>query len=234
MTDGDAFAGRVALVTGAGGGIGGAIAAALAARGAAVHALARRLPENPAGLSWKVVDLDDATSVEQGAAALAADLQGLDVLVHAAGAYATGRIAEAPLADLDRLWRINLRAPWALTRAFVPALVRRRGWVVFINSSVWGAAREGLGGYAASKFALKAMADSLRAELNAEGVRVLSVFPGRTASRMQAAVHREEGKPYKSETLLQPDDIAAAVMAALALPRTAEATDLHIRPALKG
>jgi NAD(P)-dependent dehydrogenase (short-subunit alcohol dehydrogenase family) len=64
MTDGDAFAGRVALVTGAGGGIGGAIAAALAARGAAVHALARRLPENPAGLSWKVVDLDDATSVE--------------------------------------------------------------------------------------------------------------------------------------------------------------------------
>ena len=78
------------------------------------------------------------------------------------------------------------------------------------------------------------MADALRAELNPDGVRVLSVFPGRTASRMQEAVHRGEGRPYRPEALLQPADVAEAVLAALRLPPTAETTDLHIRPALKG
>ena len=63
--------------------------------------------------------------------------------------------------------------------------------------------------------------------------RVLSVFPGRTASRMQAEVHAAEGRDYHPERLLQPEDVAATVLASLALPATAEITDLHIRPALK-
>jgi NADP-dependent 3-hydroxy acid dehydrogenase YdfG len=213
----------VALVTGAGGGIGGALAAALAGAGTQVHGLGRR-----------EVDFEDEAAVGRAAEALAGEIEGLDVLVHAAGAYAEGAMAEAPVADLDRLWRVNLRAPWVLTRALVPALRRRRGWVVFVNSSVWGAARGGVGSYAASKYALKAVADALRAELNPDGVRVLSVFPGRTASRMQQAVHAGEGRPYRPEVLLQPEDVAQAVMAALALPPTAEVTDLHIRPARKG
>ena len=90
-----------------------------------------------------------------------------------------------------------------------------------------------MSGYAASKYALKALADALRAEVNALGLRVLSVYPGRTASRMQAEVHAAEGRPYRPETLMQPEDVAASILAALALPRTAELTDLHIRPALK-
>ena len=225
-------AGAIALVTGATGGIGGALAAALAAEGTRVHGLVRKTPANAA--DRHTVDLADEADVERAASVLAAALPELDLLVHAAGAYATGALAEAPLADLDRLWRVNVRAPWVLTRALLPALRRRRGWVVFVNSSVWGAARGGMGGYAASKYALKAMADSLRAEVNGDGVRVLSVFPGRTASRMQEVVHREEGKPYRPEALLQPEDVAAAVMGMLALPATAETTDLYIRPARKG
>jgi len=77
------------------------------------------------------------------------------------------------------------------------------------------------------------MADSLRAEVNAKGVRILSVYPGRTASPMQEAVHRSEEKAYSPERLLQPGDVAAMVLAALALPRTAEVTDLMLRPMLK-
>ena len=77
------------------------------------------------------------------------------------------------------------------------------------------------------------MADSFRDEVNERGVRVLSVFVGRTASRMQAAVHEHEGRPYRPERLLQPDDVASMIVAALQLPRTAEVTDLHIRPMLK-
>ena len=222
----------VALVTGASGGIGGAIAAGLAAEGTRVLALGRQA--GGAGFDWRVADFADEADVERAAAALAAELMELDVLVHAAGDYAEGTVAAGALADLDRAWRVNLRAPWVLTRALLPALVRREGWVVFVNSSVWGAARGGLGGYAASKYGLKAMADALRAEVNGEGVRVLSVFPGRTASRMQEAVHRGEGRAYRPELLMQPADVAQAVLGALALPRTAEMTDLYIRPARKG
>jgi NADP-dependent 3-hydroxy acid dehydrogenase YdfG len=62
-------------------------------------------------------------------------------------------------------------------------------------------------------------------------VRVLSVFPGRTATPMQAEVHRAEGAAYHPTALLQPEDVAATLIAALALPRSAEVTDAHIRPA---
>lgn len=226
------FAGRVALVTGASSGIGAAIAAALAAEGASVQAVARRA--GPCDdLRWRLVDLGDPAAVEAAAAQAAAEIDGLDALVHAAGFYATGSVADAPLADLDRLWSVNARAPWTLTRALLPALVARQGSVVFINSSVWPNARGGLGGYAASKYALKAMADALRDEVNAQGVRVLSVFPGRTATPMQEAVFAAEGRPYRPERLLQPVDVARLTLDALAAPRTQEVTDIFVRPALK-
>ena len=83
------------------------------------------------------------------------------------------------------------------------------------------------------RVAANAVTDALREEVNERGVRVLSVFLGRTASRMQEAIHREEQRPYDPARLLQPADVASMVVAALALPRTAEVTDLHIRPMLK-
>ena len=224
------FAGRTAVVTGATGGIGGAVARALAAAGATVHALGRRAAAAEPGLVWHRVDLGDDAAV----AGLAAELgPGLDVLVHAAGTYGTGEVATLPVAELDRQWRINVRAPYLLTQALLPALVARRGQVAFVNSSVWGNARAGMAAYAGGKYALKALADALRAEVNPAGIRVLSVFPGRTATRMQAEIHRAEGAPWRPEALLQPEDVAAALVAALALPATAEVTDIHIRPARK-
>ena len=60
------------------------------------------------------------------------------------------------------------------------------------------------------------------------------MFPGSHREPMQEAVHRGEGRAYRPEALLQPADVAEAVLAALRLPPTAETTDLHIRPALKG
>ena len=90
-----------------------------------------------------------------------------------------------------------------------------------------------MGPYAATKYAFKALADSLREEVNAEGVRGLSVYLGRTASPMQAMIHAIEGKPYHPEYLLQPSDVAAVVLNALCLPCTAEMTDISIRPMRK-
>jgi NADP-dependent 3-hydroxy acid dehydrogenase YdfG len=74
------------------------------------------------------------------------------------------------------------------------------------------------------------LADRLRDEVNPGGIRVLSVYPGRTATPMQAAIYRQEGRPYLPEHLLQPEDVAAVVLHALAMPPGAEVTDISIRP----
>ena len=108
-----------------------------------------------------------------------------------------------------------------------------RGQIVFVNSSAGFLASANLSQYAATKHALRAIADSLRQEVNVDGIRVLSIYPGRTASPMQAAVHAMEGKVYDPDRLVQPEDISALVITALSLPRTAEVTDIHVRPFLK-
>ena len=80
---------------------------------------------------------------------------------------------------------------------------------------------------------MKSIADALRLEVNTQGVRVMSVYPGKTASPMQAQAHMLVNQEYAPGKLMQPDDVAQAVLAALLLPATAEMTDLHIRPMKK-
>ncbi len=238
-----AFAGHVAVVTGAGSGVGRAIALGLAAHGAAV-CLVGRTPgrlEEVADLARRAgppaycypADLARDEHIEEVCGCLGRDVPSIDILVHSAGAIGLGSLERAPVAELDRQYRVNVRAPYALTRRLLPWLRSRRGQVVFLNSSAGLQARGGVGQYAATKHALRAVADSLRDDVNADGVRVLSVFLGRTASPMQAAVHRLEGRAYRPDRLVQPEDVAAVVLAALALPRTAEVTDVVIRPSAR-
>ncbi|MFP3939166.1 MAG: SDR family NAD(P)-dependent oxidoreductase [Thermoanaerobaculia bacterium] len=236
-------AGSTALVTGATGAIGRAMALALAGRGARLlltgrnetrlAAAADRARELGAETDVRPLDLAAGGAADELAAHLEERFGGADVLVHALGAYASGTVAETPADELDRQLRINLRAPYALTRRLLSGLQERRGQIVFVNSSAALRPRGNLAAYAASKAALKAVADALRDEVNPDGVRVVSVYPGRTASPMQERVHRAEGKPYAPERLMQPEDVAASVLAALELPRTAEVTDLHLRPMRK-
>lgn len=234
------FAGQVAVVTGASGGVGRALALALATGGAAVGLVGRKL-QALAGLAGEVdraggrafvfeVDLAAEGTVEALADALRRDPGRLDILVHSAGVYVRGRVADTTAAVLDAQYAVNVRAPYALTRALLPLLRTARGQVVFINSTVGLRAAPGVTAYAAAKHALRAVADGLREEVNADGVRVLSVFLGRTATPMQAAIHAAEGRAWEPGRLVQPEDVAAVVLAALALPRTAEVTDLALRP----
>lgn len=234
------LAGAAAVVTGATGAIGGATALRLAAAGARLLLTGRdeaRLTEvagecREQGAETVVWAADLA---EDGAAAELARRVGIafggaDVVVHALGLFAAGSIAEGPVADLDAQYRVNLRAPWAVTRELLPSLIERRGQVVFVNSTAGlHPARGAWGGYAATKHALKALADALRDEVNRVGVRVVSVYPGRTASDMQRRVKQFEGRPYHPERLLQPEDVAGTILHALQLPDTAEATDLSVR-----
>jgi NADP-dependent 3-hydroxy acid dehydrogenase YdfG len=236
------LAGGVALVTGATGGVGGAIAARLAQAGMTVCATGRtagsfgdlvaRAP-SPCRIEPYVADLSVHSGVHDLCERVRERHEALHVIVHAAGIIAIGSTTESRLEDFDRQYCVNVRAPYQITQALMPEIARGHGQVVFVNSSAGTTARAGVAQYAATKHALKAFADSLRAEVNPTGVRVLSVFLGRTASPMQAAIHQIEGRPYAPDQLLQPDDVAAVVLNALQLPRTAEVTDIHIRPMIK-
>jgi short-subunit dehydrogenase len=86
---------------------------------------------------------------------------------------------------------------------------------VFINSTAGLTASANVAQYAATKHALRAIADSLREELNPDGVRVVSVYPGRTATPLQARLHTLEGRDYRPDRLAQPEDVASVVMSAL-------------------
>jgi NADP-dependent 3-hydroxy acid dehydrogenase YdfG len=238
-----AFDGRTAVITGGGTGVGAAIALALAGAGASLHLIGRR-PDVLEKVAAKARDLgvqatshfaDLSTTCGQLdlTERLAHDLPHVDVLIQNAAMHSSGAIEQAKLADFDTLFQTNVRAPYALTQALLPMLRARRGQVVFINSSSGVQAKPLTAQYDATKHALKAIADTLRGEVNPHGVRVLSVYLGRTATEMQAHIHRMENKPYQPELLLQPDDVAAVIMNALSLPRTAEVTDIHIRPMVK-
>ena len=104
---------------------------------------------------------------------------------------------------------------------------------MFTNSSAGLNAAPNVSQYAATKHALTALANSLRGECNASGVRVCSLFLGDTATPMQANVRRQQGRPYDPKRVIQPEDVAAMTIAVLSLPRTAEVTDVMIRPMAK-
>lgn len=229
---------RIALVTGASSGVGRAIALALAGAGATVGLVGRRLDPlrevavaaAPGAARCYAADLTEDEQVHALTEHLRADFAGLDVLVHAAGVHLPGQLDTAPVADFDRQYRTNVRSAYLLTQGLLPLLIAREGQLVFVNSSAGVSARAGVGQYAATKHALRAVADSLREEVNPAGVRVLSLFLGRTATPLQAELHRQEGRPYQPERLLQPEDVAAVTLCVLALPRTAEVTEISIRP----
>ena len=125
---------------------------------------------------------------------------------------------------------VNLVAPAELTRLLLPVLRVSRGQVVFVNSGAGLHAHAGWAAYAASKHGLKALADALRAEEAEHGVRVTSVFPGRTATPMQERVHQQEGREYDAARFISADAVATTILTALDLPRDAQLTDLTVRP----
>jgi len=235
------FAGQKAVITGASSGIGQAIAAGLARQGAALWVVGRsraRLEQAlcsaaPSALSISAIEADLGTpgGASRAACELLAQLDGsLDVLVHCAGAISLGSIENAPVEELDAQYHVNLRAPFVLTQALLPLLRNSRGQVVFVNSTAGLKANANASQYSATKHGLRALADSLRDEENRNGVRVLSVFSGRASTPMQRAITGWEGKEFHPEYLLQPDDVASAMLHSLTLPRTAELTDLSLRP----
>jgi NADP-dependent 3-hydroxy acid dehydrogenase YdfG len=237
------FVGQTAIITGGGTGVGAALALALATAGASVCLIGRRIEtlESVAarvrGLGSEAIcysaDLADNSDQLRLAQRLVRELRQVDILIQNAATYAAGPFELGSPAEFDALYQTNVRAPYVLTQALLPMLKARRGQVVFVNSSSGMVAKPMSAQYDSTKYALKAIADSLRGEVNADGVRVLTVYLGRTATDMQERIHRMQGKPYQPELLLQPEDVASVILNVLSLPPTAEVTDIHIRPMIK-
>jgi NADP-dependent 3-hydroxy acid dehydrogenase YdfG len=219
---------RTALITGASRGIGAAIADALAPThtlflagrsSPALRATAERLGATPLPL-----DVTDADSIQAAAAAVGE----LNVLVHNAGVSLPGRVAESTVDQWRTTFDVNVIGAVAVTLALLPALRREDGQVVFINSGSGRTASQNMASYSASKFALRAFADSLR--LSEPALRVTTVYPGRTDTDMQRELVSFEGGDYDAGRLLRADTVAAAVAQALNTPADGHLNEVILRP----
>jgi NADP-dependent 3-hydroxy acid dehydrogenase YdfG len=240
------FKDQVAVISGGGTGMGKAIALKLSAQGAKVYILGRNLENllsvknNSETIAGEIIphqmDITEDAEIEKFKGQIENNWGRVDLLIHSAGIITLGNIKTTPVEDFDKQYRTNVRAPYVLTQALLPMLISSQGQIVVINSTAGlNAAKAGVSQYAATKHALKAFTDSLRAEVNPQGVRVISVYPGRTASPMQAKIYEMEGRgeAYNPQGLMQAEDIADVAINALALPKTAEVTDIQVRPMMK-
>lgn len=217
-----------ALITGASGGIGAAIAQALAPTHTLLLA-GRPSPRLDAvadrfGATTWPLDLTDLDEIDSAAEVLAE----LDVMVHNAGVAYPGRVAESTPQQWRATFEVNVTGAVALTLASLPALRAARGQVVFINSGSGINPSPGLAAYSASKFALRAFADSLRADEPL--LRVTSIHPGRVDSEMQRDLVAYEGGDYDPARFLTPETVAGVVAQVVATPPDAHTHEVVMRP----
>lgn len=217
-----------ALITGASRGLGAAIADALA-------------PTHTLFLAGRPSDELDSVAQRHGATTWPLDLSdtdaiastvevvtSLDVLIHNAGVAFPGRVAESTVDEWRETFDVNVIGAVALTLALLPALRAAKGQVVFVNSGSGQKASPGLASYSASKFALRAFADSLRAD--EPQLTVTSVHPGRVATDMQRELVAYEDREYDPGEFLRPETVAAVVAQAVATPADAHLHEVVIRP----
>ena len=226
------------MVTGASRGIGAATARALAVAGARVvlvsrstmelTALAESLPQGAAVLS------DDLTQPAAAAiiAAGAREILGADpdILVHAAGTFPLASLEDSTDADLETALDLNAAAPLRLTKAFLGTMrARGSGHVVMIGSIADRYVFPSNAVYAASKHALRAATEALRAELRGSGVRTTLVSPAATDTPIwdphdpDAAAHL----PNRDQ-MLRPEDVADAVLWAVTRPAHVDVDELRL------
>jgi short-subunit dehydrogenase len=228
----NSFAGKTGLVTGAGRGIGRAIAIHLAKAGCDVCLTARSLDQLVAVQS-EIRALDRPAKIVQADLTSDDDLHSLvqacgpvDFLINNAGWGKLAPVVQARVNDWDQTFRLNLRAPMILAKELLPEMIKKGAGAVINIGSVSGKTGEANGAaYSASKFGLVGFTQSLYEEVREHGVKVAVILPGFVDTPMIPPV-----KHLDRKKMIQPDDVAQAVLYVLSSPATACPVEITIRP----
>ena len=212
------------LITGASRGIGAAAARRFAADGATVLRLARSTMEPLAGSVDIRVDLADPVDRQRALDLISRDYRPLDVLISNAGAFLLAGLEDTSDELLREQLAINLEAPLALARHFLPAMkVRGSGTHILVGSVADWQAFPGNAAYAASKFGARGLHEVLLAECRGSGVRCTLISPGPTDTAVWDSLDpdRRRDLPNRAE-MLNPDDVAAAIHFAATQPMSVQ------------
>jgi NADP-dependent 3-hydroxy acid dehydrogenase YdfG len=225
------MSGRVVVVTGATGGIGSAMVAMFAERGDEVFAMARPSPSLDtlcAATSAAAAPVDLLRPSELPAAVR--DLGRIDALIHAAGVSEVATVEDSSADLWQQTMTINVTGPAELTRLLLPALRAARGRVVFVNAVADLHAVPKWSAYTASKAALTELADSLRLEEAANGIRVTSIYPGGIATELLRKVRAGLGYAYDPALCVSPATLATVLATVLDAPADVDITDIALKP----
>lgn len=233
--------GKTALVTGGGTGIGLGVAVALADEGCRVAIVGRRAEKlqqaaesyrGHSPLLTRAADVGDSTSVAGLFEWVDTQLGPLDILVNSAGINVVKRkTSEVSIEDWDRMMRINASGAFYCIRAALPNMRKRHDGLIVNISSIAGIRSSLLGGlgYTASKFAMTGLGITVGREENLNGIRVTNVYPGEVETPILDQRPEPVSAAHRAK-ILQPSDVALAVVMIALLPPRAHIPELVIKP----
>jgi NAD(P)-dependent dehydrogenase (short-subunit alcohol dehydrogenase family) len=229
-----ALAGRLAVVTGASRGIGAATAEALAGAGCRVLRVARSLRDAAHGAGHDVrCDLTDADQVARLADRIAREFGPPDIVVNNAGSFLLRPLEQTTAAEFDAQIGINLRASFTLARAILPMLrAVGRGCFVSVGSVADHLGLPENAAYAASKYGLRGLHETLLAEYRGSGVRLTLISPGATDTGAWDPYDPDHrvGFPARAR-MLRPADVADAILFVATRPPHVLIDWLRLEPA---
>jgi 3-oxoacyl-[acyl-carrier protein] reductase len=231
--------GKKALITGASRGIGRAIAVALASEGANLFVTARDeeqlkqlkedLSKSNSDTGYGVADLTSEEDVDSMFAQGIEFLNGIDILINNAGIGIKGNVSDIEVADWEKMFAINLKAAFMLSRLAAREMIRRRsGYIINIGSGASQTPIAGFAGYCATKHGLLGFSESLGLELRDHNIKVSILLPGSTAT------HFAGGDPAKKIAakpgILRPEDVANSLLYLLKQSDNAWTSVMNLRP----
>ena len=218
--------GKTAIVTGASRGIGLAIARALAREGARLGLLSRSKPS--VGGEFVSCDLSDLDKITGAVQQLVDRLGTVDFLINNAGIFLEKPVPEIQLADWERSLRVNVTAPFLLTREILPQMIsRKQGRIINIASTSSSQGYLHQSAYCASKHALLGFARSLAMEVKPHGIHVYNLCPGGVDTDFIKGTYL--GERLKGQPMISPDDIAEMVVFVLQQPENIDLPEVIIR-----
>jgi NADP-dependent 3-hydroxy acid dehydrogenase YdfG len=221
--------GQIAVITGVSKGIGRSVALRLLAEGARVYGLGRNRPDmDHPGFHFMNCDVRRLEEVTQCFADIF-DKEGnrIDILINNAGLGYFGYCEEMPVEQWDEMFQTNVNGMFYCTRQVLAGMKDRQyGQIVNIASIAGLEGYQQVSGYCATKFAVRGFSDALYKEVREDGVRVTCVYPG--SVKTDFFRNSENIKPH--DYMLDPDDVAEAMVNFLRMPLNFHTVNLEIRP----